>query len=154
MIHRCLVVMAAAILAAGYAQEAPRVQGKNIRIEFDAKMHSRVVALFDGRERVVGDFTPSTLIRLAGNEVSDFVIQDVKKAGSVTTLTGSAPSLKIVERVTVRDDAPRMAFFDVEYTNMGKTDLQVSGWTNQHYSIAADSSAGQPEFWSYQSGSY
>ena len=31
----------------------------------------------------------------------------------------------------------------------------MTGWTNQHYSIAAPAgSAGQPAFWSYQSGSY
>ena len=34
-------------------------------------------------------------------------------------ITGTAGSLKKVEAVTVYDAFPRMAFFDVEYTNTG-----------------------------------
>ena len=37
------------------AQEPVRVAGKNIRIEFDRAMHSRVVAIFDGSEQIIGD---------------------------------------------------------------------------------------------------
>src|SRR5205814_2243656 len=66
----------------------------------------------------------------------------------------TAGSLKKVEAVTIYDAFPRMAFFDVEYTNTGTNDVQVSGWTNQHYSISSDGTAKQPAFWSYQSGSY
>src|SRR5947207_11062175 len=62
--------------------------------------------------------------------------------------------MKKTVAVTVYDAFPRMAFFDVAYTNTGSSDLSVSGWTNQHYSISAPSSTAQPAFWSYQSGSY
>jgi alpha-galactosidase len=69
-------------------------------------------------------------------------------------ITGTAPSLKKTVIVTIYDSFPRMAFFDVAYTNTGSSDLSVNGWTNQHYDISASASAAQPAFWSYQSGSY
>jgi hypothetical protein len=42
-------------MAGVFAAEVARVAGKNIRIEFDGAMHSRVVATIEGHERVVGD---------------------------------------------------------------------------------------------------
>jgi len=81
-------------------------------------------------------------------------VQDSLGAGFRTTITGTASSLRKTVAVTVYDRFPRMAFFDVAYTNTGTSDLPVTGWTNQHYSISAPASAAQPAFWSYQSGSY
>ena len=160
--RRLFLIGAIAAAQLGIAQEAVRVEGKNIRIEFDRAMHSRVVAMFDGGEQIIGDFTPSEYIRVSGGDVKDFAIQDSKRkpfhdslgSGFRTTIIGTAPSLKKAVTVTVYDEFPRMAFFDVEYTNTSATDVPVSGWTNQHYAIAAAGSAGQPAFWSYQSGSY
>jgi len=146
----------------GFAAEPVRVDGKNIRVEFNASMHSRIVAVLGGQERVVGDFAPSESIRVSGNAVEDFALQkqareparDRLGTGFRTILTGAASSLKKTVIVTVYDQFPRMAFFDVEYTNTGSTDLSVNGWTNQHYSISAPASSTQPAFWSFQSGSY
>jgi alpha-galactosidase len=160
MIQRLLFLIGATAATSqlGIAQEAVRVEGKNIRIEFDRAMHSRVVAKFGDGEHVIGDFTPSQAIQVSGIDVKDFAIQlttstPIGPVGQVTNITGTAPSLKIVESITVRDDSPRMAQVNVEYTNTGTADLQITGWTNQQYAIAAAGS-GQPTFWSYQSGSY
>jgi alpha-galactosidase len=156
-----LVVIAWAV-APVFAAEGARVDGKNIRIEFDGNMHSRVVAVLAGQERVIGDFTPSEYIRISGRDVTDFSLQSQKRgsvrdrlgSGYRTVLTGIAPSIKKTVTVTVYDAFPRTAIFEVTYTNTGKSDLPVSGWTNQHYSISAPNAAAQPAFWSYQSGSY
>ena len=157
-----LIIVALVWTAAqGLAAEPVRVEGKNIRVEFDSAMHSRVVAILAGHERVVGELAPSESIQVSGNEIADFTLQkhtrapirDRLGAGFRTTLTGTAPSLKKTVTVTVYDQFPAMAFFDVEYANTGKSDLQVNGWTNQHYLITS-SAAAQPAFWSYQSGSY
>ena len=56
--------------------------------------------------------------------------------------------------VTVYDDFPAMAFFDVQYTNTGTTKLAIKSWTNNAYTVNAQRGAGAPAFWSYQSGSY
>ena len=158
-----LVILApAAVAAPAFAAEAARVQGESIRIEFDSAMHSRVIASFKGRERTVGDFTPSEFIRISGSDIKDFSlrthtrepIRDRLGAGFRSVITGTGSSLKKTVIVTVYDRFPRMAFFDVEYANTGNADLPVSGWTNQHYAIRAAASAVSPVFWSYQSGSY
>ena len=125
-------------------------------------MHSRVIASFEGQQRVIGDFTPSESIRISGHDSTDFSmrterherVRDLLGSGSRFVLTGTAASLKKTVTVTVYDQFPRMAFFDVAYTNTGRSDLAVNGWTNQHYSISARAGTAAPAFWSYQSGSY
>ena len=158
-----MMVMALALLVTpSFAAETASVDGKNIRVEFNAAMHSRVVAVLGGQQRVVGDFAPSESIRVSGIGIADFALQkqtharirDRLGAGVRTILTGLASSLKKTVIVTMYDQFPRIAFFDVEYTNIGTSDLAVNGWTNQHYSISASASAAQPAFWSFQSGSY
>jgi alpha-galactosidase len=160
---RLILIAALAVTGQfGIAQEGARVDGKNIRIEFDRAMHSRVVALLDSGERRIGDFTPSETVRVAGAEVKDFTIESQRRepirdalgSGFRTVIVGTAASLKKVVTVTVYDQFPRMAFFEVEYTNTSTRDLAVSAWTNQHYAIAESRAAQQPAFWSYQSGSY
>jgi len=157
-----LVIALAAVGHSGFAAESAQVTGKNIRIEFDKSMHSRVVALFSGQDKVIGDFTPAEFIRIRGNDTTDFSLQGERREavrdrlgpGSRTILAGTTASLKKTVAVTVYEAFPRIAFFEVSYTNTGSSDLTVTGWTNQHYGINAGASAGDPPFWSYQSGSY
>ena len=161
LVRRFLVALMLAGLR-GYAADSLRIEGGNIRIEFDASMHSRVVALLGGPEIPVGDFTASEFIRTAGSFVKDFSLRSHQRepvrdrlgAGFRTVITGTAPALKKVVTVTLYDAFPRMAFFDVEYTNTGAADLPVTGWANQSYVIGAARSDVKPAFWSYQSGSY
>jgi alpha-galactosidase len=144
----------------GMAQVA--VEGKNIKIEFDSAMRSRVIAALDSRQNVIGSFTPSETLQVSNSKIPDFSIvthktepvHDELGSGSRTVISGTAGPLKKVEAITVYDAFPRMAFFDVEYTNTGTNDLEVTGWTSQHYSISSEAAAQQPAFWSYQSGSY
>jgi alpha-galactosidase len=152
MIQRRFFLMGAMAVQLGIAQEGARVEGKNIRIEFDRSMHSRVVALFDGHEYAIGDFAPSETIQVAGVDSKDFTIEG-SKSGAEHRIRGTAGPLRKEVVITVDPAFPRVAFFAVTYTNIGTTDLEITGWTNQHYEIAAAGS-GQPAFWSYQSGSY
>lgn len=157
-----MIVALALTAASGFGAEPVRVEGKNIRIEFNTAMHSRVVAVLGGHERVIGEFAPSESIRISGRQIEDFTlhkqtrepIRDRLGAGFRTTLTGTAPSLRKTVKVTVYDQFPAMAFFDVQYTNTGASDLPVNGWTNQHYLISSSTAGVPPAFWSYQSGSY
>src|SRR6476620_3040946 len=130
------IVLLVLMGAPGFAAEPARVEGKNIRVEFDDTMHSRVVASLGGQERVVGDYAPSEFIRISGLDVTDFSLQkqthervrDRLGTGSRTTITGTSPSMKKTVAVTVYDAFPRMAFFDVSYTNTGSSDISVSAW--------------------------
>jgi hypothetical protein len=47
------------------------VDGKNIRIDFDHLLHSRVVAKLDGKTMVMGEYAPSEFINVAGSEIKD-----------------------------------------------------------------------------------
>jgi alpha-galactosidase len=161
-LNRALVSLAAfALCTPAFAATGVRVTGRNMRIEFDGALHSRVVALTRGQERILGDFTPSEFVRISGKDVTDFNLKSQRRervhdrlgSGMRTIITGAAPSLKKTVTVAVYDKFPRMAFFEVEYTNTGTSELAVDGWTNQHYAVSAGSDA-QPAFWSYQSGSY
>jgi len=156
------LMLAAVIATAAFAANGARADGKQIRIEFDGNLHSRVVASFDGHERLIGDFTASEFITVAGRDITDFAfgsekhesVHDAFGSGKRTILTGGSGSLRKTVTVTMYDAFPRMAFFEVSYTNTGASDVTVNGWTNQHYTVSALASAAQPAFWSYQSGSY
>ena len=144
------------------ASQRAQADGRNIRIEFNEKLHSRVVAKFEDREIAIGDFAPSESLTVAGKEIRDFTLHEVKRetvrdamcAGQRVTLTGAAPSLKKIVAVTTCGEFPQMAIFEVQYTNAGDSSLSVDGWTNHRYSISAGQGSGEPAFWSYQSGSY
>ena len=141
---------------------AARAEGRNIRLEFNSSLESRVVARLDGKETVLGDFGPSEAIEAGGTEVRDFKLSGQKRrkvrdelgAGSETAFTGRSGMLEKTVVVTVYDDFPRFLFTKVRYTNRGKSDVKVTGWTNNRYTITAAAGAGEPAFWSYQSGSY
>jgi hypothetical protein len=109
MIWRPIIAVLALMSYPAFAAEVARVAGKNIRIEFDGAMHSRVVATIEGHERVVGDFAPSESIRISGHEVTDFTLQKQNReptrdrlgAGFRTMMTGTASPLKRTVIVTV-----------------------------------------------------
>ncbi|HEY6272237.1 MAG TPA: glycoside hydrolase family 36 protein [Terriglobales bacterium] len=161
MLVVALVVLLASWSGASASQRA-EADGRNIRIEFNEMLHSRVVAKFEGREIAIGDFAPSESLTVAGKEIRDFTLREVKResvrdamcAGQRVTLTGTAPSWKKSVAVTTCDELPQMAIFEVQYTNIGDSSLAVDGWTSQRYSISAAQGSGEPAFWSYQSGSY
>lgn len=139
-----------------------QLEGKNIRLEFNEFSHSRIVGKFDGKEIPLGEFASSETLTVAGKEVRDFPLSNQKKekvqdsigTGQRLVITGSAPSIKKTLTVTVYDDFPLMAFYDVQYANSGNTELVVNGWTNHQYAISTQAGDSNPPFWSYQSGSY
>ena len=138
---------------------AARVEGKEIRIEFDRNLHSRVIAKFAGKEIAMGGFSASEFITAGGRQIQDFALTEQHDehlaAGEKYQITGTSPSLKKTVTVTLDDaEFPRMAVFEVQYTNTGAADLEVNGWTNHAYSIDAAPRGQAPAFWSYQGGSY
>ena len=64
---------------AALAQTGARVDGKEVRIDFNQSLHSRVVARLDGKEIVIGVFAPSEYITVAGKEIKDFSLSDQKQ---------------------------------------------------------------------------
>src|SRR5919198_4553134 len=130
------VALAAALVAATNAPPAAdraamagadhvSVEGDGIRIEFDHRLHSRVVATLDGAETALGDFRPSESVSLASADALDFTLigreddiaQDALGAGRRVTLTGRAGSLRKTVAVTTYANTPGLAVLQVRYTN-------------------------------------
>ena len=158
-------------VAADLSADKPQIQGTNLRIEFDRNLRSRVIARFDNKETPIGPFTASETVAAADKTApktwTDFPLTDQKRervndafgAGERLIVTGKSGTLAKSVTVTMYDDFPTMAFFDVQYTNTGTDKLNIKNWTNNAYTLNAQSShaqsaGGTPAFWSYQSGSY
>jgi len=148
--------------AADLHMSEPLIQSGNVRIEFDHRLRSRVVARFGGKDTSMGPFTASETVTIANRVWPAFLLtsqkqertKDIFGDGTQLTVEGKAGTLTKKVTVTIYDDFPAMAFFDVEYTNTGKTKLAVRSWANNSYTLHAQRSASLPAFWSYQSGSY
>jgi alpha-galactosidase len=146
------------------AREVVRFPGGAVRLDFDDRLWTRVVATFDGTETLLGPFRASERIVVGGKELSDFAhvrhdeqaIEDALGRGRRLTIVGraEAPAVEKAVTVDVRDDLPRLALVRVRYANGGSEELEVGGWTNDDHALAASPSAARPPFWSFQSGSY
>jgi len=153
------IVLNAAVMSCSLAAAAdipagnPQIQGGNLRIEFDNRLRSRVVARFDKTETVMGPFTASETVR-TGDKRNGFPLSSQKHErtkdafgeGERLTVDGKAGELKKTVSVTVYDDFPTMAFFDVQYTNIGTSKLAIQSWTNNAYTVKAQRGVGSPAF--------
>ena len=147
------------------ATDAPtgkaQIQGGNLRIEFDHNLRSRVVARFD-KETVLGPFSASETVTTADKVWTEFPLysqkhertKDAFGEGERLIVEGKSGRLTKTVAVTLYDDFPTMAIFEVQYTNTGTTKLEIKSWTNNAYTVNPQSGAGLPAFWSYQTGSY
>ena len=155
-------VSCASAAAADAPTGKPQIQGGNLRIEFDNHLRSRVVARFDKKETVMGPFSASETVTTADKAWDGFVLASQKREhakdafgeGERLTVEGKTGTLTKIVTVTVYDDFPAMAFFEVQYTNTGTTKLAIKSWTNNAYTVNALNNVGSPAFWSYQTGSY
>jgi alpha-galactosidase len=159
------IVMLSFVLTAQTATPAPvkgEIAGKNLRVEFDRMLRSRVIARFENRETPLGSFTASESVTTTGRTVTQFTFSSQKServtdsigSGQKLTVVGKAENLTKAVAVTVYDQFPAMAFFDVQYTNSGTANISITKWINNAYTVNAQSKVGIPAFWSYQSGSY
>jgi len=163
-ITTCIVMLSCLLTAQTAAPAAVKaeISGKNLRLEFDRMLRSRVVARFDNRETRLGPFTASESVTTTGNTVKQFTFSSQKServndsigAGQKLIVVGKAGNLTKTVAVTIYDKFPAMAFFDVQYTNSGTANISITKWINNAYTVNAQSKAGIPAFWSYQSGSY
>jgi alpha-galactosidase len=139
-----------------------QIGSHELRIEFDRHLRGRVVARFGNREIVTGPFAWSETAAGRQQEWRDFPLlsqkqepaSDVFGKGQRLELRGEAASLRKTVSVTIYDDFPSIALFDVEYTNVGARALEIRGWSNNSYLIHAPEGTSTHAFWSYQSGSY
>jgi alpha-galactosidase len=143
-------------------QSEMQIQSRDLRIEFNKELHSRVVARFGGKDLGLGPFSTSETVRSLNQVWKDFSVESTRHnrvddslgSGEQLLLTGKSGVLGKTVSVTIYDEFPTLAVFDVVYKNLGPAKLQVLGWTNNAYVVDALGAGTQPAFWSYQSGSY
>ena len=141
-------------IAADVRTGNPQIQGGKVRVEFDNHLRSRVVARFDKKETVMGPFTASETVTTADKPWTEFLLtsqkhertKDTFGEGERLTVEGKAGTLTKTVSVTVYDDFPAMAFFDVQYTNTGTTKLAIKSWTNNAYTVNAQAGARRAGF--------
>ena len=155
------VLIGSLLLPAGAA--ALSVQGRGIELEFDDRLHCRVVAIFDGSRVEIGPLSASETVQTAGGERSDFAFvdhveepfSDALGSGRRHRIVGRAADLEKTVEVVFYDDWPQVAVMQTTYSNTGAKPVAIASWFQNHYSIAAAGGGGaEPSFWSYQSGSY
>ena len=163
----------AALLAAGQSSARPgqplvhrssaaQIQSSSLRIEFDKETRSRVIARFGDKEIPLSVFTASETVKGSDRSWYDFALSsqtqervtDAYGEGEKLNLAGTSGVLRKNLSVTIYNEFPNLALFDVSYTNIGKSQLKILEWTNNHYTIDAQKSATGIPFWSFQSGSY
>ncbi|RPJ60317.1 MAG: glycosyl hydrolase [Acidobacteria bacterium] len=141
-----------------------RLVGREIALEFDVTLRSRVVATIGDQALRLGDFVESEQALKPSGTYGGFRLLAQKKEalsdsfgkGTRFILTARNDSLEKQVAVTFYDDFPALAVFDVQYTNTGAEVQQIAGWVNNRYAVdpLGQAASGTPPFWSYQPGSY
>src|ERR671924_671577 len=114
------------------------IENKYLRVEFDRALRSRVIARFQNKDIPLGVFAAGETVVAGGKIWTQFHLISEKSepiregvgAGHRLTLAGKAGNLTKTVVVTAYDDFPAMAFFDVQYTNNGRTSLAITKWVN------------------------
>ena len=136
--------------------------GRNIAVEFDDHLRSRVIAKLHG-ETVLGAFHESEFLGIRGIKHTDVVLkrntvrdwEDSLGKGKVFEIIGESKVLRKSVSIVSYDAFPSMLLFNVVYQNIGKDSLTVESWTNNDYALSPRPQKGDSVFfWSYQPGSY
>jgi alpha-galactosidase len=138
------------------------IEGGEITIEFDPKLHSRVISKIDGENLILGDFGPSEYIKEGANIWTIFPFKSLETSqiddhigkGMLYTISGESELIRKTIKATVYEDFPRMVLYKVTYENLSDKNLQIENWTNNRFQIKSDANHEKNVFWSFQSGSY
>ena len=126
-------------------------------------MHSRVVARFNGKESPLGAFSASETVKGSERSWDDFALASQSRervtdnfgAGEKLTLTGKSGVLRKNLSVTIYDDSPNLAVFDVTTPIPENPNWRFSNGTTTLTRLTRRTARrAQVPFWSYQSGSY
>ncbi len=160
----CLLLLVSLSHSKANSQPLPtvKIQSSNLLIEFDSQMRSRISSVFSGKSSVITSFADAETLQGSKQSWEHFTlasrteenVSDTFGAGHRYTLTGTGGTVAKTVSITLYDQFPALAVFDVTYTNTGKSPLLIRGWTNHAYTISAQTPPTHPAFWSYQTGSY
>jgi alpha-galactosidase len=146
--------------------DAASIEDPVLRIDWDARMHTRVSQKSGGQWRAMtGRGASEYLQRADETHIADFSLQhhsrdpieDINGPGQRLTLIGlSADGVEKTLTLTLYRRHPGMALIRALYRNAGTQILSFRSWTNGDYQIAAGAAgaARSPAFWCYSGASY
>jgi len=143
------------------ASNNPEFSNDIFTIEYDTRMHSKIISKLPDSKELMDKFFPSEQLTLADKIVSDFNLIDTKESttdnSKVLVLEGvySDGNIKIKKelKVQVKNQFPDFLITKVKYTNSGSDTLKVIGWINNSYNILPAKNI-EPPFWSFEGASY
>jgi alpha-galactosidase len=144
-----------------FAADKPKLENEILTFEYNDQLHSRIESKLPDSEKLMNDFATSESLILTDQIIVDFklvdskVMEDEKSFGLTLTGESSIGKIQIRKEVGTRiqKQFPDFIITRVKYTNTGKSDLMIVGWTNNSYSILPAKNI-TPTFWSFQGASY
>ena len=145
------------------AEPLAQVGDTIVGLEFDAVLHSRVVARQGGGFEPLTDFEPSETLRLAdGKRIDRFplldqrseAVNDVHGHGTRHVLRGRAgEGIEKEISVVLYDRFPGFALQRVSYRNVGAAAVRIEGWVNGAH-VLKPMAGGALDYWSFSGASY
>jgi alpha-galactosidase len=140
-----------------------KADGKDISIEFDGLLRSRVISRINGHVKILGKFTRSEYLSANGHDIKEFKLRGFKCSdledsigqGKQYEITSYSPKILKLLIIKSYNIFPSMLFVQVRYTNTSKSSINIDGWTNNDYKFTSVLSRDtKPLFWAYLPGSY
>ena len=140
-----------------------KIVNGDLLIEVNNHMESRVNSPEFQRKPLMPSFGPSEYLLTDKLPLTNFHLQRAEKhnyhdkigKGNQTIIWGenreNGYSIRKKIDYVAYDSFPDMLVLNVTYINIGKKDLQVSGWVNNHYEL--EKGRALPAFWSFQGSS-
>jgi alpha-galactosidase len=163
-----LIICAAAVVVFypflnGCSGSEPSAVGRDIRVEFNESLESRIIAALGGREIPLGGFrTAEYLVTEEGNldkfalaEFGSEPVEDAFGRGTKYVLVGTCEDIRKELTVTTYDDFPAIALTRATYRNDRDRGVRVEKWVSNHVEISASiPTDGTPTLVSFQSASH
>ena len=148
--------------AANAEDRIAAIADRAIEIQFDSRLHSRIIARSGNRSDPLTAFGPSEFVVTdAGLAIDDFAshdhrvehVTDIHGRGTRRMLQGVADGrLEKTVQVTLYERYPGFAFVSTSYRNVSNETLSISRWVNGAHRLIP--SAGESAFWSYSGASH
>ncbi len=154
-----------AIIAIFSCNESTDVTIKHggIQIDFNTNLKSKISFHSPGTNDLMKEYCSSEFLSTTKGDFIDFKfeksvsteINDKSGKGTITEIYGNCKKdgyeVKKIISITAYEKFNDMLVFKVKYINTGKKQINVTGWTNNHYKISKTSDV--PAFYSFQGSS-
>lgn len=134
-----------------------------LQIEINHNLETKITSLYSGTKPLMDHYVASEYLECKKFEAKLFSqksafsepFSDVRGGGMRRVFKGifkqDEYSIEKILEISVYDSFPDMAFYRLQYVNIGERDIEVEKWVNNSYRIT--SAGDTPAFWSFQGSS-